>query len=197
MRGNWFRTFSGKLFYPLDPRAEEICIEDIAHALSLQCRFTGHVSHFYSVAQHSVIVSHLCDPADALWGLLHDAPEAYIGDMSSPLKHTPEMSLFRDTEKLITEKVCERFNLTPNEPASVKAADKRLVLKEAANFGLDITGWDTESLPLPGDPICGWPPEFAEIAFLERYRALTGGSRRVAVPQADGYVDEEMDVHGH
>jgi uncharacterized protein len=85
-RGDWIQTYTGRRVYPLDPSPEDIDIADIAHALSNVCRFTGHVREFYSVAQHSVIVSE-CVPAPfALLGLMHDAPEAYIGDISRPLK---------------------------------------------------------------------------------------------------------------
>src|SRR5271165_7548492 len=85
-KGDWIQTYTGRVMYPLDPRPEEINIIDIAHALSNLCRFTGHVRTFYSVAEHSVRVSQHCDPKDALWGLLHDASEAYLADMSRPMK---------------------------------------------------------------------------------------------------------------
>src|SRR5579885_2784587 len=91
--GDWIQTYCGVAFYPLDPRPEEILIEDIAHALSMLCRFTGHVKRFYSVAQHCVYVSHRCDPKDALWGLLHDAAEAYLNDISRPVKSLRELPL--------------------------------------------------------------------------------------------------------
>jgi len=84
--------FSGGTFDILNPRAEDVRIEDIAHALSQQCRFTGHTKTFYSVAQHSVLASTLVAAPDELWALLHDASEAYMGDMNRPLKHAPEMS---------------------------------------------------------------------------------------------------------
>src|ERR1017187_10636100 len=74
-------TFSGIHFWPLLPNPADIRIEDIAHALSNQCRFAGHAREFYSVAEHSVRVSQLCPPEDALWGLLHDASEAYLTDV--------------------------------------------------------------------------------------------------------------------
>src|ERR1039457_118422 len=83
-------TFSGLRFWPLDPNPEKILIDDIAHALAHQCRFGGHASRFYSVAEHSVHVSRLCPPEDALWGLLHDASEAYLVDLPRPLKQLPE-----------------------------------------------------------------------------------------------------------
>lgn len=73
MRSDWIATFTGGVFFPLAPRVEDVRISDIAHALSMLCRFAGHTRGFYSVAQHSVLVSRLCSQQDALWGLLHDA----------------------------------------------------------------------------------------------------------------------------
>lgn len=84
------QTYTGRKFFPLNPRAEDICVEDIAHSLSLKCRFGGHCLRFYSVAQHCVLVSKLLEPAEEstlLWGLLHDAAEAYIPDFAAPIKH--------------------------------------------------------------------------------------------------------------
>src|SRR5690242_11754504 len=88
-RGDWMQTYTGRRFWPLDPRVDDIDIGDIAHHLSLVCRFAGACREFYSVAQHCVGVSYVCDPKDALWGLLHDAAEAYVGDMVRPLKRSP------------------------------------------------------------------------------------------------------------
>src|ERR1019366_9954250 len=82
------RTYSGVRFKPLDPDPA-VGISDIAHALANQCRFGGHSSAFYSVAQHSVRVSEICAAEDALWGLLHDASEAYLVDVPAPLKQLP------------------------------------------------------------------------------------------------------------
>ncbi|MFG0247924.1 MAG: phosphohydrolase, partial [Phycisphaeraceae bacterium JB051] len=78
---SWIQTYTGKAFYPLREDPGIIDIRDIAHALSLQCRFNGHCSDFYSVAQHSVHVSEVVPQAFALWGLLHDAAEAYMSDL--------------------------------------------------------------------------------------------------------------------
>lgn len=187
----WIRTFSGGRFYVLEPRAEDVRIEDIAHALSMQCRFTGHSNRFYSVAEHSVWVSRRCDPADALWGLLHDASEAYIGDMSAPLKHQPEMSRFRTTEKRIMAAVAEKFGLAAKEPDSVRTADRRMLLTEARDLGLDVGDWYAGYAPFPSPVFC-LIPQSAEALFLERFRELTSS----AVPQADGcWIDEEADVH--
>ena len=89
--GDWIQTMSGVIFYPLDPRPEEIRIEDIAHALSHQCRFAGHCREFYSVAEHSVRVSRELPQEFMLWGLLHDASEAYLVDLPRPIKRWSAM----------------------------------------------------------------------------------------------------------
>lgn len=85
-RGEWILTFSGERFYPFSPAPEEVKTKDIAHALANICRFNGHTRGFYSVAAHSVHVSRLVPPEFALEALLHDAAEAYVGDMVRPLK---------------------------------------------------------------------------------------------------------------
>ena len=195
--GAWITTFTGRRFYVLAPRVEDVAIEDIAHALSMQCRFTGHVKSFYSVAQHSVLVSRLCPPEDALWGLLHDASEAYIGDMNAPLKHTSEMSHFRAVEGDILDIVVKRFGLTLSEPKTVRHADRRMLLTEARDLGLDVTGWYKGYDPLPGK-IFPWNPQRAEREFLDRFAELTG-ARVMALTdfrsQADGFHDYEV-AHG-
>src|SRR6267378_1608096 len=83
----WIVTYSGLQFYHLAPTPEMVCIEDIAHALSQTCRWTGHTKFHYSVAQHSIYCSFLVPAEHALAALLHDASEAYLGDMNRPLKH--------------------------------------------------------------------------------------------------------------
>lgn len=191
----WITTSTGRRFRVLDPRPEDVCIEDIAHALSLQCRFTGHIREFYSVAQHSVYVSLMCPPEVALWGLLHDASEAYIGDMSAPLKHTPEMKRFRDTELLVSNAIMNRFGLSRCEPPSVKYADRRMLLTEARDLGMNVDGWDPEVEPFDSQ-IVAWSPSFAEARFLQRFQHLTSSFPNpvLALCQADGYVDQEVNV---
>jgi len=172
-KGDWIQTFSGKRFYPLDPRAEEIDIVDIVHALSNQCRFSGHCTQFYSVGQHCVLVSLLCDPTDALWGLLHDASEAFLVDIPSPLKRMPEFAGYRDAEKQLMNVICDVFGLLHDEPLSVKIADKRILATEARDLTVtEGRGWSTIEEPYEFN-ITPWTPEYARIKFFSRLHELT------------------------
>lgn len=179
MTGAWRETSTGRKFLLLDPRPVDVCIEDIAHPLSLICRFTGHVREFYSVAQHSILVSYLCNPADAPWGLLHDASEALIGDMPRPLKYnTPVGPPYREIERRIMSVICLRFGLPEEEPESVRQADAAILLAEKAQLlpgppWPDAEEWKTRcgGLSCPGR-IVPAPPAAAERLFLERFRKL-------------------------
>lgn len=174
--GDWIQTFSGIAFWPLDPRPEEVRIQDIAHALALQCRFLGHTRVFYSVAEHSVRVSDGCDYSDALWGLLHDASEAYLADVSKPVKQLDCLAPYRDAEERVMRVVAERFGLTWQEPESVKAADRRMLAIEAHSLLASMPdGWWPPRTEACRDVILEpWSPEQAEKRFLERFYELTG-----------------------
>lgn len=108
-RGDWIQMHSGIAFWPMDPRADEVRLEDIAHSLSLLCRFGGHCSRFYSVAEHSVHVARLCSPEVALWGLLHDASEAYVVDLPRPIKR--QLPEYAEIEGLVQFAIAEHFGL--------------------------------------------------------------------------------------
>lgn len=129
----YIHTWTGKEFNFLDVKTEDICIEDIAHALSLQCRFNGHIGEFYSVAEHSMMVADLVaeeteDPTVILTALLHDASEAYLGDIVSPLKQfLPDYKKF---ELMVEEKIAEKFSLIFPFPEVVGKADKEAFEKE-------------------------------------------------------------------
>jgi hypothetical protein len=172
-RGNWMQTFTGKVFYPVSPLAEEIDPVDIAHSLSLQCRYGGHVDRFYSVAEHCVLMSKWVAPENALYALLHDATEAYVSDVPRPLKgHLPE---YKAIEDRVWDSIAEYFDIDNVIPEQVWEADNRILLTERAEL-LSKTKhkWfqDGKIEPLPVH-VNGWAPQFAEQAYLRRLSELT------------------------
>lgn len=170
----WIQTYSGKRFYPLEPTVESICIEDIAHALSMQCRFTGHSLFHYSVAQHSVLVSYLCDSADRLQALLHDASEAYISDISSIIKKFDELAGYRKIEDKIQTAIYEKYNVDTVMAASVKSADILLLGVEAETLMSPLLpNWHIAVKKLPV-LIKELSPKEAKELFLERFNELYG-----------------------
>jgi len=171
-RGDWMQTFTGRAFYPLDPRVEDIDPLDIAHALSLLCRYGGHVQRFYSVAEHCVLMSEVVAPVNALWALLHDATEAYLGDMIRPLKHA--MPDYRAVEDQLTQVICNRFGLGWDCPADVKLADNRILRDERdALMAEPPMPWHSiEQVPALGVEIQCWSAQEAEARYLARLELL-------------------------
>lgn len=168
------QTVSGRYFPLLAPTPVDIHIEDIAHALANLCRFTGHVREFYSVAQHSVLVSTIVPAELALVGLLHDASEAYVTDVSAPLK--PHLVNYAEIETRIMETVLTAFNLPTEIPQAVKHADRILLASEQrdlmpARTEGDEWAWldDVPRLPFEIAPM---PPRAARSMFLARFREL-------------------------
>jgi hypothetical protein len=172
----WIETASGLKFDVLNPRLEQITIEDIGHALSQVCRFAGHTKYFYSVAQHSYLGSFLVPEEDSLWFLLHDSSEAYIGDMSSPLKHLTEAgAAYLPIEMRIMRVVCEKFNLPLAQPPSVHAADIVMLHAEKEQLMGSVV-WDRKwgKLIKPADvKIKELTPRKIEKLFLNRFAELT------------------------
>jgi len=173
LRGRDFiATYSGGKFWPLAPRFEDVNIHDISHALSMICRFTGHVRQFYSVAQHCWYVSHLVPEQDALAGLLHDAAEAYVCDVSTPVKQSPQFEFYREAEKRIQRAIFKRFGLQPEIPESVHRADRLLVVREARALLTNSAAW--AGMPEADiRPLIPREPCFAEQMYLNRFKELT------------------------
>jgi hypothetical protein len=171
---DWFITISGKQFFPMNPRVEDIDIEDIAWALSRLPRWGGHSQEHIPVAQHSVVVSRIVPHPHALLGLMHDTPEAYMGaDLMSPIKrHCPD---FRAVEDRIWAAIRERYDLGELTP-EVKHADRVSLSTEKRDHiahNPNVTWpFDHSHPPLPGR-VVPWGPEFARRRFLERFHELT------------------------
>jgi 5'-deoxynucleotidase YfbR-like HD superfamily hydrolase len=171
--------FSGKRFWPEDPRPEDFDITDIAHALSNINRFNGHTKQAYNVAQHSVLVSRIVPAQYALHGLFHDASEALIQDFISPLKHLA-MDWYGPLETKVMKAVCKKFDIDWNNDAAwiaVKKADNIMLATEVRD--LTTCGFVTQRLTeLPTEEhirLC-WSPECSEEMFRDRYREIILGT---------------------
>ena len=187
-RGDWIQTFTGRKFWPLDPRPEDIDVRDIAHALAHLCRFTGHSKTFYSVAQHCVIASEIVSPEAALPALLHDAAEAYMGDIARPWKRLlhcyAEGDACIEPIKLAEHRLLDIIVAALGCPSrlfpiweEVEKADTILLVTEARDLMAPLApGWHHtpengfEILP---DRISPWTPGRSEHAFLKRFTELT------------------------
>lgn len=175
-RDDWFTTHSGRQFFLLSPTPESIAIEDIAHALSMICRWGGHTKKFYSVAQHSVHVSYLLTPDLALQGLLHDATEAYVGDVVRPLKVL--LADYDAIEALVWEAIAAKFNLPVVLDPAVKRADLLALAIERRDL---VTKTAKRHIALRHEPVPNGQPivpvghSQARDLFLKRFKTLTQG----------------------
>jgi hypothetical protein len=181
----YISTYLGNRFYLLAPRIDDVVIEDIAHGLAYQCRFNGQTRTFYSVAQHSIIVAGLVPEEQRLAALLHDAAEAYLGDMVKPLKLLlPEFSAI---EEQVSAIIAEKFGLPGFGFPEIKRADLIALAMEKR----DLMPYSTESWeslrgisPLP-QIIEPMSPEEAKAAFLAAFERLAGEcglTATIAVP---------------
>lgn len=172
----WIQTYTGKRFDVSNPDPDAICIEDIAHSLSLACRYNGHSRSMYSVAQHSVLMSTFEDYGDKLWLLLHDAAEAYIGDIVNPIKHA--IPIFTEWEHRILFAIQRRFLLDNPDHTMIKQADEFMLSMEKRDVLNHDIRWDIYLPKPPSDPkfkIIPWTSNKSERLFLERYYQLSSG----------------------
>jgi uncharacterized protein len=171
-KGDWIMTHTGLKIYPLDPSPEEICFEDIAHALSNICRYTGHCSNFYSVAQHSVYVSVYSSHENALWGLLHDASEAYLCDIARPVKRSDYLKGYREVEERMMKVIAQKFCLSWPIPDEIKNLDNAFIMTEARDLGFDTTNWKKYADPL-NIKIIPILPEKAKQSFYDWFAVIS------------------------
>ncbi|QIA02113.1 MULTISPECIES: phosphohydrolase [Pseudomonas] len=161
-------TFTSKWFDLHEPDADLIDPRDITHSLANLCRFNGHTREFYSVAQHSCLVADLVPEQDKLAALLHDATEAYVGDMVSPLKQW--MHAYQDVENWIWERICTRFNLASDLPASVRHADLIALATERRDLmPPNPATWDCLiGIEPTTETIRPWSPTEARLTYHQR-----------------------------
>jgi len=177
----WMQTATGKRFYPTVPEATKVDIEDIALSLAKICRFGGHSTNFYSVAQHSIMVSKLVPKKYALVGLLHDATEAYLGDIVTPLKQA--LPNFVELEKRLFKVIAKEFSICNKIPKEVKEADMLALSYEArALMPNRLDGWDiVDERPCPFG-MTPWDWRTASYQFLRRFDMLMAGEKEIDYP---------------
>ena len=163
---------SGAYFDFEAPESSDFTIEDIAHGLSMVCRFAGQCGQFYSVAQHSVHVSGIVAAGHAYQGLMHDAAEAFVGDVSKPLKvMLPQYSVI---ERRVEAAIFSRFGVTAPLPPEIKEADVLMLVTEQYQLMRNRDEWSYTRGRKPLDiEIPSWSPAEAKARFMERYAALT------------------------
>jgi 5'-deoxynucleotidase YfbR-like HD superfamily hydrolase len=169
-------TYSGRSIDLINPKESSIDIEDIAHALSLQCRWGGRIKTFSSVAEHCVRVSKIVPTEDALWGLLHDAAESILVDCPRPVKYLPQMEGYFWLEERFMSVIIKKFGLQSEPPESVRTADNILLITEMRDLMDDNETWKTiypDLRPLNAK-IKPWSWQKAKREFIKRFYELKG-----------------------
>ena len=163
-------THSGRKLDFLALRPSMIDLQDIAHGLSHACRFAGQCSSFYSVAQHAVAVSYLCPTLEALH---HDSTEAYMGDMTRPLKDL--IPTFKEFEGDLHQIICQALGISSAQSEDLHLADRRVYMLERQRLfsarcqDIDFEGLEPAPAWVLGAPL---PPREAKALFLRRHAAL-------------------------
>lgn len=185
MAKDWIQTVTCKKINPAMPNAADLNWDDIATGLSNLCRYTGQVRDFYSVAQHSILVSQRALALAmrqrlslaqcmyvAQWGLIHDAAEAYMADIARPVKHQPFMAGYRIVEQQLQSMIAVWSGLGPAEPEMVKQADMDVYATEVRDLKQPKhPDWIVEGEPMML-PIVPMDPKPARLAFLRLAGAL-------------------------
>lgn len=167
--GDWMQTFSGRAVYPLDLREEDIALIDIAHSLSMQCRYNGHSTQFYSIAEHSVhiakaLMADFNDPELAMAGLMHDASESYLTDIARPVK--PFLSNYKEFEEQAEATIVKKYKLIKMTDPRVKEYDNRILVDEKSVLMVrPPKEWSIPAMGI-GIVIHAWSPLEAKNEFL-------------------------------
>lgn len=183
-RGDWMITFTGKRFWPLDPRVGEVSFRDIGAALSMICRYGGHTRRFYSVAEHSTLLARYFlerhEGGRARFALVHDMAEAYTGDIVRPLKkHWPTaQEIEHRVSSTIIAAVCRSPDMawSLDDVIAVEEADRRILINEMRAFWtadqIEASGITFEVSPLPHVMPIGVMPAEAERDFRDLFQLL-------------------------
>lgn len=180
-KGGSIQTHSGVIFYPLDPREEEITLVDVAHGLSNKCRFTGHTRKFYSTAEHAVrvfmdLAMRNASLMDQFVGLHHDDTDAFLPDVPTPLKILPEFAWFRELEHSLQEMCYNRFGCVVTDYSVIKNSDIVLLLTEKRDLmPLKNGNWEHNYSQSPIEApyfIEPWTPEEAKLIYLLAHYVL-------------------------
>lgn len=158
---NCIRTFTGKPIDVFNLTIDDICIEDIAHALSNECRWGGHCKEFYSVAQHSIFTSKCATQPNKLAALLHDASEAYLRDIPRPIKH--RLPDYKKLEHYVQDIIAQKFGFEYPFNEEIKKWDDYALRQEWSDIVLK-------------DKLICKSPTVAEKEFLQLFKTLTNGS---------------------
>lgn len=175
--GDWIGVQNAGRMYPLDPRADEISIEVIAHALSNLCRFNGHTRTFYSVAEHSCHVHDILPTELKLCGLMHDASEAYLCDLPRPIKRSVDFSIaYGHAEHNLMMVIAWKFGFRWPMLTAVVKADNALLGTECEQLMAPLhPEWRDVYEPVPNLILPCWNPLRARAEFLKRFTALEVG----------------------
>lgn len=183
----WMQTHNGIAVDLLNPKPEHILLEDIGHALARLARFNGHLRQTYTVAEHCIHVASLLPPQLKIYGLLHDATEAYMGDLITPIKDMcPE---FRRIESVLEDAIYAAFNLPPLGPGDkyqLKKADRTMLFAEKRTL-MQFPDWhkyDGEDAQ-PFQYIKFWPKGIRVQAIKNRYiQAVKDAQREMETASA-------------
>lgn len=162
---------SGAMLDFLDPWSSDFTIDDIAHGLSLICRYSGQCDQFYSVAEHCIHVSEVARE-HAYAALMHDAAEAFVGDVTRPLKQL--LPNYKSIEAAVEGAICSRFQVEYPIPDAVKNADLRVLAAEQAQImPLGTNAWAHTAGVIPANiTVKSYSPPEAKLIFLQRFEQL-------------------------
>jgi hypothetical protein len=178
---DWIETYTGRQFYPLRPSVQDVHLEDIAHALSMKCRYAGHGAKFYSIAEHSVLLAQAVDKGYVpgirrdlqRQALLHDAAEAYLADIPRPVKNSIRQWALVESE--VEEVICRALGVSLPFSLNIKSLDFRILHNEKkVLFPNSPNVWPTMAPegPLAGTVVRCWTPARAKRNFLTLARQL-------------------------